>query len=285
LVNEVLEVERRLTSRVDPSSPFNFPLHQLDYSRLEDATEHTKRGEYNLFETGAIDLPTQIESEEVTVAFEEAVTGAHTAFRTSIQHKTWTADEIAEQLHQRLKSIDEESLSGEDEPTEYARRFTVERCAEIVQESLRRVGVTSDRVTDANRQRFLQALGPLRRKAARRVVYRMSPSALRVMNTGERQAESCSAAELRRGSKTVFYPPGCEETLPDEQREFFEEVHNEDGDFVQGRVKVENAADFKSCSNFVIADANPERRFVRESTECTEARRMDEELRSRFLFD
>ena len=82
----------------------------------------------------------------------------------------------------------------------------------------------SERITDENRQKFWQALGTLRRKAAKRVVYKLSPRALVQMNTGDRQDESCSAAELRRGSKTVFYTPGCESALVDEQREFFREV-------------------------------------------------------------
>lgn len=75
----------------------------------------------------------------------------------------------------------------------------------------------SGKITDDNRQKFLQALGTLRRKAAKRVIYKLSPKALVSVNTSTRQVESCSAAELRRGSKTVFYVPGCESTLVDEQ--------------------------------------------------------------------
>jgi type III restriction enzyme len=86
------------------------------------------------------------------------------------------------------------------------------------------------------------------------------------MNTKDRQDESCSAAELRRGTKTVFYGPGCEVTLVDDQREFFREVEDKDGDFVNGRVVVESSGDFKTPANIVIADATPERKFVRELT-------------------
>ena len=63
------------------------------------------------------------------------------------------------------------------------------------------------------------------------MVYKLSPKALSPVNTSTRQVESCSAAELRRGSKTVFYAPGCESTLVDEQKEFFREVEDPDGDF------------------------------------------------------
>ena len=95
----------------------------------------------------------------------------------------------------------------------------------------------------------MQALGTLRRKTAKRVVYKLSPKALLTLNTAERQAESCSAAELRRGSKDIFYTPGCENTLEDEQKEFFQEVEDPDGDFVNGRIRVENSNDFKTPAN------------------------------------
>ena len=107
LVNEILEIERRLTSTVDPASPHNFELHNLDYTREEDVTTYAKKGEYKLFEDGYVDLPTQVEAEDVTVGFERAVSGEHVKFKTTIQHKTWTVEEVAEQMYRRLKSIDD----------------------------------------------------------------------------------------------------------------------------------------------------------------------------------
>lgn len=277
LVNEILEIERRLTSAVDTESPFNFALHHLDYTRSEDATEHAKKGEYRLFEDGYVDLPTQVEAEDVTVGFERAVTGEHVSFRSRVHHKTWTVAEVAEGMFQRLKSIDEESSEAEDpkDRTGYAKTFPLVKCEAIVEASLRRARIASGLITDDNRQRLLQALGTLRRKAARRVVYRLTPNALRTLNTRERQAESCSAAELRRGSKTVFYTEGCEGTLADEQKEFFREVVDEDGEFVKGRVHIANPCDFRTPARLVIADATPERKFVRELTNRDNSQKVD----------
>jgi type III restriction enzyme len=262
LVNEILEIERRLTSSVDPNSPHNFDLHNLDYTRIEDTSEYAKKGEYRLLEEGFVDLPSQVEAEDVVVDYERAVTGEHVKFKTRIEHKSWTVDEVAEQMFQRLKSIDEESKDADDpkDRTHYAKKFPVEKCEAIVRESLKRAKIKGEKITDENRQKFLQALGTLRRKAAKRVVYKLSPKALVTLNTGERQAESCSAAELRRGSKTVFYPPGCESTLQDEQKEFFREVEDPDGEFVGGRSSVGNSNDFKTPANMAIADAGPERK-------------------------
>jgi hypothetical protein len=239
-------------------------------------------GEYKLFEEGYIDLPTQIEAEDVIVGFERAVTGEHVKFNTTIQHKTWTVEEVAEQMYQKLKSIDDESKEADDpkDRTRYAKRFPLAKCEEIVKESLKHAKIKREKITDENRQKFWQALGTLRRKAAKRVVYKLSANALIPMNTANRQDESCSAAELRRGSKTVFYAPGCEATLIDDQREFFREVDDQDGDFVNGRVIVEKTTDFKTPTNLVIADATPERKFIRELNSHQNALKVDAWLKN-----
>jgi type III restriction enzyme len=282
LVNEILEIERRLTSTVDPASPYNFDLHNLDYTREEDVTTYAKKGEYKLFEDGYVDLPTQVEAEDVTVGFERAVTGEHVQFKTTIQHKTWTVEEVAEQMYQRLKSIDDESKDAEDpkDRTNYAKKFPLSKCEEIVTASLKHAKIKTGKITDDNRQKFLQSLGTLRRKAAKRVVYTLSPNALAPVTTSTRQVESCSAAELRSGSKTVFYVPGCESTLLDEQKEFFSEVMDEDGDFVTGRVPITKSSLFKTPANLVIADRKPERSFVRELTKPENAPKLDAWLKS-----
>ena len=282
LVNEILEIERRLTSTVDPASPHNFELHNLDYTREEDVTTYAKKGEYKLFEDGYVDLPTQVEAEDVTVGFERAVSGEHVKFKTTIHHKTWTVEEVAEQMYQRLKSIDDESKDAHDpkDRTNYAKNLPLMKCEEIVSASLKHAKIKTGKITDDNRQKFLQALGTLRRKAAKRVVYTLSPKALAPVNTSIRQVESCSAAELRRGSKTVFYVPGCESTLVDEQKEFFREVMDEDGDFVTGRVPVSKSSLFKTPANLVIVDAKPERTFVRELTNPDNAQKLDAWLKN-----
>jgi type III restriction enzyme len=282
LVNEILEIERRLTSTVDPASHYNFELHNLDYTRAEDTSEYAKEGEYRLLEQGFVDLPTQVEAEDVTVEFERAVTGEHTKFKTQLQHKTYSVEEVAERMFRALEAIDREnveSLNPKDH-TSYAKNFPMETCEQIVRKSLKRAMIKTGRVTAENRQKFLQALGTLRRKSAKRVVYKLSPQALVTLNTGARQVESCSAAELRRGTKTVFYSPGCESTLEEEQREFFREVEDPDGDFRAGRQQVGNGSDFRTPANLVIADAMPESRFVRRLCERDHAKVVDAWLKN-----
>jgi len=277
LVNEILEIERRLTSSPLGASPYHFDLHNLDYTRVEEVSDYAQSGEYQIFEKGFVVLPSQVVDQAVTVEFEEALTGKHSKFCGTLRQKTFSADEVAEQLYQRLKSIDQESADTEKlaDRTTYAKRFPREKCTAIVAESLRQAYITDERITDDNRQKFLQAIGPLHRKGSKRVLYVLSPQALITFSTATRQAESCSAAEMRRGSKTIFFSEACKSTLPDEQQEFFDEVADPDGEFVSGRVEVANPADFKTPMNLAIADATPERKFMRELTDRKNAQHLD----------
>lgn len=282
LVNEILEIERRLTSSPLAMSPYHFDLHNLDYTRVEEVSDYAQSGEYQIFEKGYVVLPSQVIDQSVTVEFEDALTGKHSKFAGTLRQKTFSGAEVAEQLYQRLKSIDQESADA-SEPTDrtnYAKRFPREKCAAIVAESLRQAGITDGRITDDNRQKFLQAIGPLHRKGSKRVVYVLSPQALKSFSTATRQSDSCSAAEVRRGSKSIFYTDGCKATLPDEQQEFFAEVADPDGEFVSGRVEIDNPADFKTPMNLVIADATPERKFIRELTKRTNSQHIDAWLKN-----
>jgi type III restriction enzyme len=282
LVDEVLEIERRLSSRPLVESSYHFDLHNLDYTRKEEVSDHQQSGEYQIFDKGYVVLPSQVVDQAVTVEFEEALTGLHTRFNATIRQKTFSLEEVAEQLYQRLKGIDQETADAEDpdDRTNYAKRFPREKCIAIVTESLKQAGITDGRITDDNRQKFLQALGPLRRKGAKRVVYVLAPDALVTVNTATRQGESCSAAELRRGSKTIFYSDDCLATLADEQQEFFTEMADPDGDFAGSRVEIDNPADFKTPMNLAIADATPERKFMRELTDRKNNQHIDAWLKN-----
>ena len=129
------------------------------------------------------------------VTFESEVKGKRSAFRTSIDHKTYSVEEVGELMFRRLQSVDEESKElPKADRTAYAKKFPLERCREIVRASLKKAGISTGRVTDANRQRFLKALGTLNRKGSKSVVFSVRPRELVPLSTKGRHADSCSAA-------------------------------------------------------------------------------------------
>lgn len=269
LVNEVLEIENRVSTIVLEESPYHFELHNLDYNQESDTSHFTKKGEYKLFEDGYVTLPWQVENEDVAIDFEQAVTGDHTKFKTTLKHKTHSFEDVAAEMHYRLSAIDEESKNSDDpdDRTQYTKRLPYESCLEIVKESAKRANITSNRITEENKQKILRSLGPLRRKSSKRVVYTLKPNVLQIISTKERPTISVCAAELRRGSRTVFFPPECDKTIPDEQLEFFTAIKDPDGDYTLGSAGITNSHDFKTPCNMVIADATPERKFIRSLCE------------------
>lgn len=282
LVDEILEIERRLSSRPLADSSYHFDLHNLDYTRKEEVSDHPQSGEYQIFNKGYVVLPSQVVDQAVTVGLVDALTGMSSNFNATIRQKTFSVEEVSDELYHRLKGFDVETANAEDpiDRTHYAKRFPREKCAAIVAESLKQAGITDARITDDNKQKFLQAIGPLHRKGAKRVVYVLSADALVTINTATRQAESCSAAELRRGSKSVFYTEGCLAMLADEQQEFFAEVADPDGDFAGSQIEIANPADFKTPMNLAIADAMPERKFMRELTNRRNSKHLDAWLKN-----
>ncbi len=145
---------------------------------------------------GYVDLPSQVEVEDVAIEFERAVTGDHTKFKTKIEHKTYSFEDVAEEMYRRLQSIDEESKDAPDpkDRTQYAKKFPFERCLEIVKASAKRAKIKSGKITEENRQKILQALGPLRRKSAKRVVVQTHAECftnLQHQGASSRQRERC----------------------------------------------------------------------------------------------
>ena len=133
----------------------------------------------------------------------------------------------------------------------------MERLEKIVKTSLQKLKVK--KATDSMKQKFLQSLGTLRRKASENVRY--TPIIDRYINfsTDQRQTDSVSAAELR-SNKTIFCTDQTRNSLKDEQIEFYDEVSEPGSGYKY--IAVNNRHDFKPPLNAAIADSENERRFI-----------------------
>jgi type III restriction enzyme len=257
LVNEVLEIEKRLSSQVLDDSPHHFDLHNIDYTLEATSVKKPMSGPYNLFEKGYVDLAADVTAEAVSAVFVKAATGEEYKWQTMVRHRTYTADEVAQVMYDRLDEADNPDESPPDPTYRYTDNFPLERLQEIVRKSLELRGMTV--ATERVRQRLLQSLGTLRRTASENVRYTFNPNSLKSLSTRDRQAASVSAAELRR-DKFYFYTDHTSLSLKDEQDEFFTEATEPGSGFKV--VLVNNRLDFKTPLNAVIADSEPERRFV-----------------------
>lgn len=257
LVNEILELEKRITSAPLPSSPHHFEIDNINYELQTVSTKKPMSGEYELFAKGHIDLPTTVAEEDLEVQFERAGTGERYAWQTRVIHKTYTVAQVAAEMYARL-----EDAEDPDDPTAwplgtYTKRFPQAKLQKIVEESLRRVGMTE--ATEAAKQRLLASLGPLRRKVSETIRYKPVAKERIVISTAERRTESASASDLRN-EKTLFFTEDTRDTLEDEQVEFCDELAEPGSGYKA--VQITNPLDFKTPVNCVIADHDPERKFI-----------------------
>ena len=261
LVHEVLEFEKRIPTFPVASSEFNFELLNIEYDPKSRTETYKQEKPYQLFKKGYVDLSTELPEEEMTVEFEEADTGERRQWKTKIKHKTYSTHEVAEVMFQRF-----EDLSDDDDRKFYIKKFPVEKLEEIVKKSLKETG--NKVITENMRQKFLQSLGTLQRKAAQVVRYDFKSTNYYPVATTERPQESASASDLKN-DKTLFYTSKTKENMPDEYKEFYEEAIEEGAGFKCA--KVANHYDFKSPLNAVVADHDNERRFVKELTKAENA--------------
>jgi len=262
LVNEILDIEKRVSSKVITQSPHNFPLHNLDYQTEAEEKEYPMKKEYNIFAEGFIDLPTADAEDSVTVEYETVLGRTHKEERT-IRYKTFTVTEIAQHMQGHLRAVDNEESSRKiQRGTTYVQKFPIPKLESIVQESVNRANIDAQAIPEEIRQKFLQALSVLRRRKSKRVTYNTEAKELKFLSTQDRHTVSCSATDLISGGKFIFFRSDCANYLPPEQREFFSEVIDEFSDFNGKSKEMDNDFHFKSPVNLAITDHTPERRFV-----------------------
>lgn len=257
LLNEVLEMDKRLSSHVVADSQYHFELHNIDYTLEPTSVKKPMTGEYVLFAKGYIDLATDLPEEDISIRFERAGTGETYDWQTRFHRKTYTAHEVAAVMYERLEQAQDPDDPDEKMRTIYTDTYTIDVLEKIVTESLSRRGATV--ATEAMKQKCLQSLGPLRRKTSENVRYTLTAKSFVPMSTRLRQGDSVSAADLK-SNKTFFYTDQTGKALYENQIEFFDEATEPGGGYKV--VAVANRHDFKTPLNGVIADSENERRFI-----------------------
>lgn len=258
LVNEILEIEKRLTTRVIEASPHNFELHTIDYTLEPTSIKKPMDREYTLFAKGYVDLATDSASEDISVEFERASTGESYKWQTTLQHKTFTPNQVAQDMYCRLEEAQDPDDPDPAMRTVYTDKWTVAKLEEIVRASL--ALLNTEVATESMKQKFLQSLGTLRRKTSENVRYTASANCFLTITTTQRPSSSVSAAELR-SAKSFFYTDLTRTSIFDEQIEFFDEV-TEPGSGYKF-IPVLNRHDFKTPLNAVIADSDNESKFIK----------------------
>jgi type III restriction enzyme len=191
----------------------------------------------------------------------------------------FSVDELAEQLHNRFKSIDMETAET-DNPTNYAEKYDLNWLKKLIRNSLDQVGESENQISDENRQKIYQAFGVIHRAAAKAVRYRMSPKALIEVNTKNRNRNSVGYAAIKRGDATVFFDDLTLKFSDEETITFIKDLEEDETRPVSSMEKVENVYNFKTPLNLVISDHKPERLFIRRLIAQKKSKAVDSWIKS-----
>ena len=279
LVDEVLEIEKKVYSYpVEKEQDYHFTVHNIDYARLTETEEYKQEKEYE-FKKGFITLIRQSPALERETEYIRATTGESRKKKTLVRYKMFSVDEIAEQLHNRFKSIDMETAESEN-PTNYAEKYDLDWLKNIIRKSLDKIGEKGDQISDENRQRIYRAFGVIHRAAAKAVRYRMSPKALIEVNTRNRNRNSVGYASIKRGDATIFYDELTLKLSDEETLGFLKDLEDDESRPVSAMQKIENIYNFKTPLNLAISDHKPERLFIRRLISQENANALDSWLKS-----
>lgn len=261
LVNEILEIEKRLSSHVIADSPYHFDLDQIDYT-VETTSEIKDTGSepYVLFDgRDYVNLADDVTNQDVKIEFERAGTDNRYTWQTQIRRATYTPRQVAEAMYERLEQAQDPNDPNPALRTVYTDQYPVERLEQIVTTSLARKNMTV--ATESMKQKFLRELRGLHRGEAKYVRFTTKENRFFTISTQDRQTDHVSAAELR-SNKTYFWTDETRNSLKDEQLEFFDEATESGSGYKCYEVR--NRRDFLTPLNGAIADSENERRFVRE---------------------
>lgn len=262
LVDEVLEIEKRVYSYpVEKEENYHFTIHNIDYEKLTETEEYKQEKEYE-FTKGFITLIRQSSALERETEYVRATTGESRRKKTLVKYKMFSIEEIAEQLHNRFKSIDMETAETEN-PTNYAEKYNLDWLKKLIRNSLDRIGEKGDQISDENRQKIYQAFGVIHRAAAKAVRYRLSPKALIEINTKDRNRDSVGYAAIKRGDATLFFDELTYKLSDEESLTFIKDLEEDESRPVSAMEKIENKYNFKTPLNLAISDHKPERLFIR----------------------
>jgi len=276
LVNEVLEIEKRIHSYVIPKDRnYNFQIHNIDYKKSEEIVETPQVTEYD-FSKGFVSLSTQRYKIEEDTTYERAVTETRRVKKTLIEVKMYTAEEVAQAVLNRYKSWDM------DEGTNYAQIYPFDKILAIVKNSLGRIGEKGDLVSQENRQKILQAFGVVRRKKSKSLRYKIEAENLFLINTQDIKKNSLGIGALRRDS-SIFYDDYSLKNVEDDDKKLLKEIIEmfEDGELHSASlIKIGSTFSFKTPLNIVFASYKPERDFIKRLVSEENAKKIDAWIKS-----
>lgn len=270
LVSEVLEIETRLSSNVltngEERQKYNFIIKNINYDKTEiEVEKETKSKTLNY--TNIVEKGIKLESQSIEIEKETVFQSVYNTKEISemnylIKRDCYTVDEIVNKIIQEFTARDWEGRILKLGKEQYTQNNLPDRdvIKKIIIDSMNKVGITDNYLTEKNRNHVLTAFGTLLRKKNRTVVPISKEMNLYNIDTKNIQAQSISISSLRKET-SVFFTDDYEKELKDENLKILEEFLKDESRPVKS-TKNKNSYVFKTPLNVVFANGKPEIDFI-----------------------
>ena len=263
LVDEILEIEVRLTSEVltfGERVKYHFDLYTIDYEKQEKAVKVEKDTEIFDYSKGFINLVAQVEQIDRATEYED-LGGVIKLKTTTIQKEVFSIDEVVVKIAETFKTRDFEAKirfpKGEYEKEHLPPEKEIK---EIIVNSMRKVGIKSGVLTEDNANRIFKAFQTLFRARGSRIILEKTANRPKLLNTKELEKESVAVGAIKHGS-TVFYTENYKEECKNGMIEILKNIANDES-LPRSASKEVNHYCFKTPVNVILTKLEPERKFV-----------------------
>jgi len=267
LVDEVLEIEIRLTSEILISierAKYNFELYTIDYEKQERAVKAKKDTEVFDYSKGYINLVAQIEQMARETEYED-LSGVIKPKTTIIQKEVFSIDKVVAKIIETFKTRDFETKIRFPKG-EYKKEHLPpeEEIKEIIVNSMRKVGIKSGVLTEDNANRIFKAFQTLFRARGSTIVLKRKVNKPVKLSTKFLEKESTAISNLKRGT-TVFYSNEFEKECDSKQVEILKDLIEENKKLTRSNqyaIVELNPYLFKTPVDKVLTNKTPEEKFV-----------------------
>ncbi len=282
LVDEILEIEIRLTSEVlttEERAKYHFDLYTIDYEKQEKAVKAERNTEIFDYSKGFINLVAQVEQIDRETEYED-LSGVIKPKTTIIQKEVFGINEVVAKIVETFKTRDFEAKirfpKGEYEKEHLPPENEIK---EIIVNSMRKVGIKSGVLTKDNANRIFNAFQTLFRARGSTIILEKTANEPKLISTKELEKESVAVGAVKHGS-TVFYSENFKGECKNGMIDILQDIAN-DENLPRSASKEVNPYCFKTPVNVVLTKLEPERKFVEAIVGSKVCAKIDAWIKSR----
>lgn len=267
LVDEILEIEVRVVSSIvleADRAKYHFTLHTINYSKQEIESESTSETTEFDYSKGYAKLEAQVEQIESDSEYEDLY-GTTRTKSTILQKEVLTIDEVVDKIIDTFKTRNLEASVRFPEGT-YKKESPPppEVIRTYIENSMKRVGITSGVLTHENASKIYSSFHTLFRPRSRQVVLKQEVSEPALVDTRTIEKESTAIGAFRHGN-TMFFADDYKEASDNLTAEIITDLIEQNDNLSRSQryaLEQVNSFKFKTPLSIVVTSKVPEEKFV-----------------------